>query len=103
MLSCTNHSSEDRTKSETSIKCQGKVNTNLLYMVPKVSLTAYLVFKKEYVVKSSWNLKAAYNTENLGVLKNYKCWFLIGVYLAARYESEAGRKCSWVIVADIMN
>lgn len=103
MLSCMNRSSGNRIKSEASIKSQGKVNTNLLYMVPKVSLMAYRVFKKEYVVKPFWYLKAVYNTENLRVLKNYKCWFLMGVYLASRYESEAGRKCSWVIVADIMN
>ena len=69
MLNCMNHSSGNRIKSKASIKSQGKVNTNLLYMVPKVSLMAYHASKKEYVVKSFWYLKAVYNTENLRVLK----------------------------------
>lgn len=79
MLSCPSLSSENRAESEASIKSQGIVNTDLLYIMSKVSLMAHFVFKK-YVIMSFWYLKAVYNTENSGVLKDYKCWFLMGIF-----------------------
>lgn len=45
MLSCPSLSSENRAESEASIKSQGRVNTDLLYIMSKVSLMAHFVFK----------------------------------------------------------